>query len=80
MRLLWFRVALLSLGGLLGLVLITRGAVLIGVIILAMALLFSVGSATAEEQRCTDLGSACICSEPLNTNSYQNTAMHSSVM
>ena len=42
MRLLWLRVALLSLGGLLGLVLITRGAVLIGGIILAMAVLRAV--------------------------------------
>ena len=42
MRLLWVRVALLALGALLGLVLITRGAVLIGGIILAMAVLRAV--------------------------------------
>lgn len=42
MRLLWLRVALLALSGLLGFVLITRGAVLIGGIILAMALLRAV--------------------------------------
>ena len=42
MRLLWLRVALLALGGLLGLVLITRGAVLIGGIILVMAALRAV--------------------------------------
>ena len=42
MRLLWLRVALLLLGGLLGLVLITRGVLLIGVIILAMAVLRAV--------------------------------------
>ena len=37
MRLLWARVALIALGGLLGLALITRGAVVIGGIILAVA-------------------------------------------
>jgi hypothetical protein len=42
MRLLWIRIALLALGGLLGLVLIARGAVLVGAIILAMAVLRAV--------------------------------------
>jgi inner membrane protein involved in colicin E2 resistance len=42
MRLLWVRVVLLALGGLLGLVLIARGALLIGGIILAMAALRAV--------------------------------------
>jgi hypothetical protein len=35
----------------------------------AMAL-FWVGSATAQEQRCNALGSACTCSEPLNVNGF----------
>ena len=42
MRMLWLRVALLALGGVLGLVLISRGAVLIGGIILVMAVLRAV--------------------------------------
>lgn len=35
-----------------------------------MTLVSWVESASAEEQRCKDLGAACICSEPLNTNSF----------
>ncbi len=42
MRVLWLRISLLALGVLLGLVLISRGAVLIGGILLAMALLRAV--------------------------------------
>ena len=42
MRFLWLRVALVALGGLLGIVLMARGTVLIGGIILAMAVLRAV--------------------------------------
>ena len=35
---------------------------------------FSVSSAYAEEDRCSKLGAACICSEPLNTNKYVATS------
>ena len=42
MRLVWVRVVLLALGALLGLVLITRGVVLIGGIVVAMAVLRAV--------------------------------------
>jgi hypothetical protein len=38
--------------------------------LLAMALMFWAGSASAEEQRCRELESRCICSEPLNTTNF----------
>ena len=38
-RLIWMRIALLVLGGLLGVVLLARGAVLVGAILLAMTVL-----------------------------------------
>ena len=36
--------------------------------VLAVLLLLVCFRATAEEQRCTELGSVCVCSEPLNVN------------
>lgn len=39
-------------------------------IAVAMALFFWVGSATAQEQRCNELGSVCQCSERLDTNAF----------
>ena len=42
MRMIWLRVALLALGALLGLVLVSRGAVFFGGIILVMAVLRAV--------------------------------------
>jgi hypothetical protein len=39
---------------------------------LALAILLHLGasSALAEEQRCTELGASCVCSEPLNTTTF----------
>ncbi len=38
-------------------------------ILLALSITLTVPKAFAAEQRCGELGSNCVCSEPLNTNS-----------
>jgi hypothetical protein len=48
-------------------------------IILAMTLIFWARSATANEQRCNDLGAACTCNETLDTTTWQSDGSGSSL-
>jgi len=47
-------------------------SIALAVLLAAVLNLPSKSQAASPEQRCTELGAACICSEPLNTNTYNN--------
>ncbi len=42
-----------------------------GLLVALIAVAMGAGTAQAQEQRCSDLGADCFCSEPMNTNQYK---------
>src|SRR5438552_2673174 len=44
------------------------------IVLAAASLLWAANASAANEQRCTDLGANCVCSEPMNTNVWVDDA------